>query len=379
MNADSVFWLCLAIAAYAFAGYPVFAIALARRRKTMPSAPPASVPSITVVLAARNEARRMRTRIQNLLDSDYPADCLQILVVDDGSDDGSAEIARSFGHRRIRVLRLPQPSGKALALNAAMAQVRTPVTVFADARQQFHACTLAALVMPLSDPTIAVVSGEVHIQTADAGGHAVAADGSYARIERALRQAESRLSWAHAACGAVYAIKTSVFRPLPAGLLLDDVYTPIQALRQGFKIHVAPAAVAMDVAGHDLRLEFRRKLRTLTGNWQLLALQPWLLNPFANPAWFAWVSHKFIRLLAPWALIGALLASAVALGPIPRIAFWLQLAAYAIAAATLLAPRLMRHVPLATTAGSFVALNAAALLSLPMYLRQRDLRGLWKA
>jgi biofilm PGA synthesis N-glycosyltransferase PgaC len=378
MNFDALFWVCLAIAAYTYAGYPLLALLLARRFGREPHRAD-YFPPITIVVAARNEAPRIEARLRNLFDSDYPADRINILLVDDGSNDGTAASAWAMRDSRLRVLCLPRSLGKSAALNAAMAQVRTPITVFADARQRFDRRTLGALVAPFLDGRIGVVSGELRTLEPGADANAVAAEGSYGRIERTLREAEARLGWAHAASGAVYAIRTAVFRPLPIGLLLDDVYTPLQALQQGARIWVARDAVAFDVPGTDLRREFRRKLRTLAGNWQLMAALPWLMKPTLNPAFFAWISHKVARLIAPWALIGAFVGAAFAEGALPRVAFWLQVVAYGVAAVTLLAPRLMRHVPFAATAGSFVALNAAAFLSLPVYLGSRDLGRLWKA
>jgi biofilm PGA synthesis N-glycosyltransferase PgaC len=378
MSADLVFWLCLALAAYVYAGYPLLALALAARYGRAPQRG-GERPALTVVIAARNEAARIGARLRNLLACDYPADRLRVLVADDGSDDDTAAAARALGDARVRVLRLPRAGGKAAALNAAMAQVETPFTVFADARQRFEPQTLAELLAPFADPRIGVVSGELRIAAADDAADPVAAEGTYGRIERRLREAEARLGWAHAASGAVYAIRTEVFRPLPCGLLLDDVYTPLQALRRGLRIWVARDAVAIDEPGRELRREFRRKLRTLAGNWQLIQTLPWLMRPAANPVFFAWMSHKVLRLIAPWALLGAVVAAGLGATPPVRLAFWLQLAAYAIAAVALLAPRLMRRVPFAATAGSFVALNAAALMSLPVWLGSRDLARLWKA
>lgn len=377
MNADALFWVNAALAGYAYAGYPLLAITAARLGG---EACPLSgrQPALTVVIAARDEAGRIGARLRNLLDSDYPADLISVLLVDDGSRDGTAEAARGLVDARIRVLRLESPGGKAAALNAALPLVCTPITVFADARQDFAPATLAALVAPFESEDVGVVSGELRLRDAAAGAHAVAADGMYARLERALRRAEGELGWAHAASGAVYAIRTALFHPIPPGLLLDDVYIPLRAVFDGARVCVSPHAVAFDQAGSELRREFRRKLRTLVGNWQLIAAQPWLLDPFRNPLFFPWLSHKFLRLLAPWALLGMLAGSAASASPLLRALFWLQLLAYATAGLALLAPGVARRIPLATAAGSFVALNWAALLSLPMWLSRRDPMQLWR-
>jgi poly-beta-1,6-N-acetyl-D-glucosamine synthase len=377
LNADALFWVGAALAGYAYAGYPLLAIVAARLGG---SACPRSgrQPALTVVIAARDEAPRIGARLRNLLDSEYPADLISVLVVDDGSRDGTAEEARRIVDPRIRVLSLVAPGGKAAALNAALPLVCTPITVFADARQDFTRATLGALVAPFDADDVGVVSGELWLRAAAADSHAVASDGMYARVERALRRAEGELGWAHAASGAVYAIRTALFHPIPPGLLLDDVYLPLRAVFDGARVCVSPHAVAIDQAGSDLRREFRRKLRTLVGNWQLLAAQPWLLDPFRNPLFFPWLSHKFLRLLAPWALLGMLAGSAASASPVLRASFWLQLLAYATAGLALLAPGAMRRIPLATAAGSFVALNGAALLSLPIWLSRRDPLRLWR-
>jgi poly-beta-1,6-N-acetyl-D-glucosamine synthase len=380
MNAELLLWLSLGLAAYTFVGYPLLAWLLARRYGAMPAIPAGygrSCPPLTVVVAARNEAGAIAARVGNLLGCDYPAARLRVLVVDDGSDDGTAEAVLAIGDPRVEVLRLPAPLGKAAALNAAMARVGSELTVFADARQRFEPAALRELAAPFADPRIGAVAGELRIGD-DRGDGTAAASGAYWRIERALREAEARLGWAHAASGAIYAIRTALFRPMPAGLLLDDVYTPLQVVRAGQRIWVARDAVAHDVAGSEIGREFRRKLRTLTGNWQLIAAQPWLLDPLHNPVFFAWSSHKLARLIAPWALLAALLTAALADGPLAQLAFWLQLAAYALALAALAFPRHTRRIPLAGTAGSFLALNAAALLSLPVWLGARNPGHLWK-
>lgn len=368
---EFVFIAALLLAGWTFAGYPALAVWLARNHKTPPSPEWAKFTDVTVVVAARNEAGRIGARVSNLLGSDYPAESLQVLVIDDGSTDDTAAAALTSGDPRVQVLSLPQTLGKAAALNAGMGQVKTPLTVFADARQAFSGNAIAALVSAFSDPRVGVAAGRLVLPGNESSGF-------YWRIESALRQAESTLGWAHAASGAIYAIRTPMYQPLPDGLLLDDVWIPLQALKRGFRIVDVPEALALEPEAVAPAAEFRRKLRTLVGNWQLMTAAPWLLSPWRNPAFFPWLSHKLARLLAPWALLLALIATMVSTSPWMRWALMAQLLAYAVATAALLAPGAARRVPLATAAGSFLLLNLAALLSLPRFLLRPERSTLWK-
>jgi poly-beta-1,6-N-acetyl-D-glucosamine synthase len=367
---DVIFIAAMLLAVWTFAGYPALAVWLAHRR---PSMLPGTIDlaDVTVVVAARNEAERIAARVTNLLESYYPAARLKILVIDDGSSDATSAAALASGDPRVEVLNLPLPLGKAAALNAGMRRVTTPLTVFADARQAFSWNAIAALVGAFTDSRVGVAAGHLVLNGNESSG-------LYWRIESALRQAESTLGWAHAASGAIYAIRTPLFQPLPDGLLLDDVWIPLHALKRGFRIADVPEALAQEPESVAPAAEFKRKLRTLVGNWQLMTAAPWLLNPWRNPVFFPWLSHKLARLLAPWALLAALIASMVSTSPWMHWALMAQLLAYTIATAALLAPRAARRVPLATAAGSFLLLNLAALLSLPRFLLRPDRSSLWK-
>lgn len=367
-----IFWIALAIVAYAYAGYPLLAIGLARLLGSDPAREPLT-PPLTVIVAAHDEAPRIAARVRDILDQDYPPGNLHVIVVDDGSNDGTATAA-NVGDPRVRVLRLDRNGGKSAALNAGIAAATTDLLVFADARQHFGRGALRMLAEPFADPEVGAVSGELEIEPDESGR---AADiGLYWRIETALRASEARLGWLHGVSGAIHAMRRELAATLPAGLILDDMYLPIHVLFAGKRVWMAREAVALDSGSRDEAEEFRRKLRTLAGNWQLIARLPRLLDPFANPAWFAFVSHKLSRLLAPWALLAALVASLCAGGPFYTVLFALQLLAYLVAAVAIFSPRITARVPLAGTAGTFVMLNSAALLSLPAWLRGS--RSLWK-
>ncbi len=367
-----IFWIAIALVAYTYALYPVLVVLLARGLGRGPASAPVT-PPLTVVIAAHNEEPRIAARVRDLLDQEYPPENLHVIVVDDGSTDGTA-VAADIGDPRVRVIRLAENVGKAAALNAGIAATTTELLVFTDARQRFAPGALRMLAEPFADTEVGAVSGDLVIEP-DAAGRA-ADIGLYWRIETALRENEARLGWLHGVSGAIHAMRRELVPTLPDGLILDDMYMPITTAFANRWVWMTRDAVALDSASKDESEEFRRKLRTLAGNWQLMAKLPRPLNPLGNPMWFAFVSHKLLRLVAPWALIAALVASLCTWQPFYLALFALQLLAYAIATMALVRPQLTAHIPLAGTAGTFVMLNAAALLSLPASLR--GTRTLWK-
>lgn len=367
-----LFWMASAIVAYAYVGYPLLAIGFARLLGSDPARGPLA-PPLTIIVAAHNESSRIASRVHDILDQDYPPENLHVIVVDDGSSDDTAAAA-DVGDPRVRILRIEHNGGKAAALNAGIAAATTNLLVFTDARQRFGHSALRMLTEPFADPEVGAVSGELEIEPDGSGRPADI--GLYWRIETALRASEARLGWLHGVSGAIHAIRRELAPTLPAGLILDDMYLPIAVLFAGKRVWMARDAIALDSGSRHEAEEFQRKLRTLAGNWQLMAKLPRLLNPFTNPVWFAFVSHKLSRLLAPWALLAALIASLCAGGPFYTGLFVLQLLTYLVAAVAIFSPAIAAPIPLAGTAGTFVMLNSAALLSLPAWLRGS--RSLWK-
>lgn len=381
-----LFWLCACVVAYAYIGYPLLVAALARRHGRTPETngrgQASKFPALTVVVCAYDEESRIAARIADILGQDYPAGHLQILVVSDGSRDRTAEVATAIAtsDHRVRVLALPTNAGKAAALNAAMATITTPIVAFTDARQRYAPGALQALIAPFMDPRVGAVTGELVILDAPAANTSAAAaveGGIYWRMEKRLRADEARLEWLHGVSGSVYALRRELFKQIPPGTILDDMWVPLQVTLADRWVWMARTAIAYDQTSANTGEEFARKLRTLAGNWQLVARLPVLLNPWRNRVFFAWFSHKFLRLVVPWAMLLALLCSALAPGSFYRVAFFMQLAAYATASLGLRLPGLARRVPLLSAAGTFLMLNLASLLSLPASL-SADSSRLWK-
>ena len=335
----ALFWVSVVFVLYVYVGYPMLlavwaacARRLHRDSDSVRSGKPATstrMPGVSIVIAARDEAARLPARIENLLASDYPADLLQIIVASDGSTDGTVDALAPY-RDRIELLLLPR-SGKASALNAAVRRARHPILVFADARQRFAPDAIRRLVPHFADARVGAVSGELMLSA----GASTIGDGvsAYWNYEKWLRRREAIVGSTLGVTGAIYAMRRSLWQPLPAETLLDDVLGPIRVVLRGYHVTFEGQARAFDEAPDDAAQELRRKMRTLAGNFQLLAQEPRLLVPGVNPVWLQFMSHKVGRLLVPYALV-AIFATSAILAPrswVYAAIFGAQIAFYALA------------------------------------------------
>lgn len=308
----ALFWISALVVGYVYVGYPGLLALWARvvdRRPRTTAIPDGRWPSISIIIAARNEARRLPARVANLLDQAYPGAC-EIIVVSDGSTDAPTAALAQFGPA-VRVIEVPA-GGKPLALNAGVAASSGEVLVFADARQRFAPGAVTALVSNFSDPRVGGATGELLLDCEEASAIETSVGegiGLYWKYEKWMRRNESRVWSTLGATGAIYALRRRCWTPLPAGTLLDDVLAPMRAVLAGSRIVFDERAIAYDKASTDAKAESRRKTRTLAGNYQILAQEPRLLLPFVNPVWLQYVSHKIGRLVVPWALIGVFVSS----------------------------------------------------------------------
>lgn len=362
------FWACFALVVYAYALYPL-ALALLVRLRGRPlrrgGAPPRSV---SVVIAARNEEATIGRRVREFFELAATAGVVaEVIIVSDGSDDGTAAEARREIGTRGRVVELSGGRGKAAALNAGVAEARHEILVFGDARQYWAPGAVARLLENFADPQVGAASGDLVVE---ARPGVMAGVGLYWRYEKWIRRQEGRLHSTVGLTGAICAVRRELFRPIPAGTLLDDVYWPLRVVMQGYRVVHDEKARAFDRLPDRPRDEFRRKVRTLSGNLQLAARLPAALVPGRNPVWFQFVSHKLLRLAVPWAVLAMLVTSAVLPGPVYRAALAAQAAGFLIGLAGLWPPVGSRS-RLASAGASFLVLNAAAWLAFWVWLTGR--------
>lgn len=309
MLAEAVFWGSSAMLAYTYLGYPALVWAWGRLRPRPVARADGFTPAVSVVVVLHDEAPRVAGRIENLLGLDYPPERLEIIVASDGSRDGTAERALAYQRARVEVIAFPTRRGKPAVLNEVVRRARGEIVVLADGRQRFDNRALLALTAPFADPGVGAVSGELILTAAEDSGAVGEGVGLYWRYEKLVRRNESRAGSSVGATGAIYAIRRSLFEPLPEDTILDDVLIPMRIARRGYRVVFESAARATDRGPATSSEEFARKVRTLGGNFQLFAREPWLLSPMANPLWCQTVSHKGLRLLTPLLLAAALASS----------------------------------------------------------------------
>lgn len=366
--AQTIFWISGGFVVYVYAGYPLLIAGLSHLRRVPPRSALADsqLPQVTVLMAVHNEAHRLPAKIANLQALDYPPDKLEILLVSDGSTDGSIDSVQALP--RVRAVGYPDRAGKACALNFAMPQVTSEFVVFCDVRQQLEASSVRRLMENFRYPAVGAVSGElIHRPAGSATGRSI---GLYWRYEKLIRKAESRFDSTVGATGALYAIRSRDFAPLPAGALLDDFDIPMQISRHGKRTVLESGAQVIDTLHEQLSDERKRKIRTLAGNFQSFAHHPWLFSPLHNRLWFQFISHKVFRLLVPYALITLLLASVFASGALYRTVLVLQVLFYALAVLGY-ASRSAGGNRLVSFARTFVDMNSAAVIALLRFLSGR--------
>lgn len=364
-----VFWASVAIILYTYAGYPAW-LWLRARLRPRPVRRSPFFPSVSLVMVVHNEEKTLQSKLNNLSVLHYPSEKLELIVVSDGSTDATEEILKRYTPGlRLRTLAFSECRGKAACLNDAIAAARGELVLFTDVRQTIEKDALQLLAENFADPTVGCVSGELMLGDPESG-EARQGTGLYWRIEKIIRDLESSSASVVGATGALYAARREILPRVPAGTILDDVFIPMAIVRSGHRVLFDGRAHAWDNPNLGGRREFARKVRTLSGNYQLVQLAPWLLGN-TNPLCFEFVSHKLMRLAAPFALALALVSSALIQQPFYRAAAIAQAAFYLVG---LLQRPLVHAGPLgkiAGAAGTFVVLNAAALVAFTNFVTGR--------
>jgi poly-beta-1,6-N-acetyl-D-glucosamine synthase len=370
----NIFWLSLIGILYTYAGYPVMMWMLARLRPRPWKVAPIT-PSVSIVLAVHNGVLLLPGKIQHLLGLDY-SNIKEIILVSDGSTDGTAELLASQQHPRVKAIVIEEHRGKAVAVNAGVAEATADAIVFVDIRPEIAPGAIQQLVSNFADETVGCVSGNLKLRDEGHDATSAAVGGLYWRYEQWLRTCEAVSDSPVGVYGGFYAVRRELAVQQPAGIILDDMFQPLSIIRQGYRSVVDPNAYVYDTWPKKVEGEFHRKVRTLAGNFQLFQLAPWTLTT-KNRVLFQLVSHKVMRLIVPYLLVLMLVsATALSAGSALYATFAaLQTLGWIVAIAGLRFKIPVVH-RIAAPVGALLVLNAAAVVGLYKFLFTRG--PLWK-
>ncbi len=375
---EIVFWVCVALIGYAYVAYPILVWGLSQIFGRTPAcdwSAEASLPLVSVLIAAHNEEKVIADRIANALALDYPADRLEVVIASDGSSDETARTVRRVADPRVRLLESPLRRGKASVLNAAFRSLRGEIVLLSDANTFTDVDALRRMVQWFADPRIGVVCGRL-VLTDPATGQNV--DSLYWRYETFLKRCEGRLGELLGANGAIYAVRRSCFTGIRNDTIVDDFIIPLVArLRCGSTIMYDETAIAHEETAPDLGSEFRRRSRIGAGGFQSIVTLRRLLRPRHGWLAFSFLSHKVLRWLCPFLMLGVLGTNLfLATNPLYRVTLIGQVLGYGLSALGLASgtrPSL-RVLRLATM---FTTMNAALLVGFWLWITGGQ-RGVWQ-
>lgn len=384
--ASVIFWAAALLLLHTYFFYPVILFMLdgieqaianlefikngrERRRPRVETA----LPSVSLVVAAYNEASCIEEKIKNSLALDYPADRFELVIGSDGSDDGTDDKVKAVRDARVRLSAAPR-AGKTTVLNRCIPAASGDIIILSDANTNIDANAVKKLVRHFQDPEVGAVCGKLTLFNKELQEYE---ESAYWTYESLIKFYEGKQGAVMGANGGLYAIRRRLFTQLPPSTIVDDFVIPLRILEQGYKVKYDPEAFAFEETTEDYDKEFGRRARIAAGNFQSLRMVPGLLSPAAGFRAFAFWSHKVLRWCAPALMAIAFLANIPLLGKLPYVlTFAAQCLFYGLALAGrqgVFSGALKR---LASVSYYFVTMNAAIAVGFWRFLRNTQ-RAAW--
>ncbi|MFD2570925.1 glycosyltransferase family 2 protein [Spirosoma soli] len=298
-----IFFFLTFLVFYTYLGYGIVAWLLVKAKHWLrtPSTSinqSAKVPDVTIVVPAYNELAYLADKLQNCLSQDYPAKSLHLLFVVEGSTDGSADYLeqRKADVPNLTIISGTRRLGKVAAMNQAMLQVKTPITIFTDANTELNLEAISRLANRFANPNVGAVTGEKRIRVHGEESAAGSGEGLYWRYESFLKKLDAQLHTIVGAAGELFAIRTELYEPVEPDTLLDDFMISLRIAGRGYRVEYAPDAYAFERPSHSVSEEMKRKVRIATGGFQAIRRLAHLLN-FFKYGWlsFQYISHRVLR------------------------------------------------------------------------------------
>jgi len=330
---EEIFWLSVLLISFSYIFYPIV-LALAtklfgKKNSSRDASEISEWPEVAVIIAAFNEEQDIKQRVENLLEQDYPADKITYYIGSDGSTDKTNEILSEFSDPRLQAQLFEVNRGKASVLNNLMELVEQPIVVFSDANTHFENDAIKRLVAHFENKKVGAVCGELNLFNSGGNDNK---DSTYWRYEQFLKDNEGQLDALLGANGAIYAIRSHLYTPIPANTVVDDFLIVMNVAKAKYKIIYDKEALAHEEIAPSIGEESKRRIRIGTGNYQAFTRLYWALNPLIGWRFFSYFSHKVLRWFTPHLMIIVLMSNFILIGDtLYNAALLIQLIAYFIA------------------------------------------------
>lgn len=261
------------------------------------------LPHVAVIMAAYNEEKVIKEKLQSVLNSNYPNNKITIYVGSDASTDGTNKIISDFNLPNVVLVNFTGRSGKSFIINELAARANQEVLILTDANVIFKPTTVFELVKHFKNQQIGQVAANIIKQSVTNDGIALQ-EKVYISFENKIKHAES-LIWKTVigAEGGCYAIRKKCYSLVPKNFFMDDFYITLNVIEQKYHVVFEPQAVCNEDVPVEAVEEFKRKIRISIGNFQNLKRYKKLLLPLTNGTSFAFFSHKVLRWFTPFFMI----------------------------------------------------------------------------
>jgi len=357
------FWISIITIFYAYIGYilliPFFAIFF-NRRVTQKDIEP----KVTFLITAYNEEKSIAAKLEDTLSLDYPEENLEVMVASDGSTDRTDEIVKGFADRGVVLKRVEGRVGKTATQNEAVKSATGEIIVFSDATTKYSKDAIRKIVRNYADEGVGAVSGRyeyVNPTGASVGIGTIL----FWKYENFIKSMQTRIRTITGCCGCIYSVKKEAYVPLPPDII-SDLVEPLKIIERGFRIVFEPEAVAYEETTEKPSEEFKMRIRVITRAMRGILYVKSLLNPFKYPfVSFQLISHKVLRWLIPFFLIGLLVSNYFLIGThlFYNLFFAGQIVFYVSALIGLLSDRLGHKMKVLAIPLYFCVVNYASFLA----------------
>ncbi|HEY3975207.1 MAG TPA: glycosyltransferase [Candidatus Sulfotelmatobacter sp.] len=288
-----VFWIGAGWLLYVYAGYPIALWLLGCFRRVHPVAGDA-LPTVSVLISARNEEKDIEWKVRQTLAWDYPVEQLQVLVASDASEDRTDALLHSIRDPRFGFIRLPERVGKNSALNRLAAMANGDLLFFTDANSDIDAGCLRRMVRHFADPRVGCVTGVEDAVSGEPAAGLSTGGGAYLEYESAINRLESDLGSVLVCDGSIFCMRRTLYRDVRPELA-NDLELPLRVGRGGAWVLYEPSARSREYTTPSASEEFSRRKRIcgqgILGLWtlreQLTGLRAWQFFSRKFLRWFS--------------------------------------------------------------------------------------------